>query len=118
MLRMVPMILLAFAQLAADEPSPRIEKLVESARRSVVVRTVRGRDGKQQWIGTVFLVSADGLIATNLHVIGESRPVRVQFADGRELDVTEVHASDRALDLALVRVKGGRLPPLPLGDSD
>lgn len=99
----------------ADEP-PKVEKLVQSAKSSVVVLTVRGRDGKG--LGTGFVVSADGLIATNLHVIGEARPIRVQFADGREADVTEVHASDRTLDLALLRVKADRLQPLPLGNSD
>src|SRR5436190_5348551 len=113
-------VMLGFAADEGSKPETpaRVEKLVESAKSSVVVITVRGRDGKRQGLGTGFLVSADGLIATNLHVIGEARPVRVQFSDGRELDVTEVHASDRALDLALVRVKGSRLQPLPLGDSD
>lgn len=96
----------------------RVEELAESAKTSVVVITVAGRDGKRQGLGTGFVVSADGLIATNLHVVGEGRPIRVQLADRREFDVVEVHASDRALDLALLRIKGDRLTPLSLGDSD
>src|SRR6516164_5185565 len=68
------------------------ERLIETARKSVVVITVTGRDGRQQGLGSGFVVSADGLIATNLHVIGEARPIAVQMADGKKYDVKEVHA--------------------------
>ena len=69
-------------------------------------------------MGTGFVVSSDGLIATNLHVIGEARPVTVCFRDGRTLPVTEVYASDRHLDLALVRVPDRHLQPLRLATDD
>ena len=62
-------------------------------------------------------MSSDGLIATNLHVIGEARPISVELANKRKLQVTEVHASDRALDLALLKVDTDDLPALELGDS-
>jgi regulator of sirC expression with transglutaminase-like and TPR domain len=94
------------------------ERLIETARKSVVVITVTGRDGRQQGLGSGFVVSADGLIATNLHVIGEARPIAVQMADGKKYDVKEVHAFDRPLDLALVRIDARDLPALKLGDSD
>src|SRR5438105_3094660 len=105
---------------AADNTttSKAVERLADSARKSVVVITATGRDGKRQGIGTGFVVSADGLIATNLHVIGEGRPVQVQSADRRSYAVTAVHASDRTLDLALLRIDAKGLTPLPLGDSD
>lgn len=108
----------AAAPAGAAAAMKRVEQLAESAKASVVVITVTGRDGKRQGLGTGFIVGADGLIATNLHVVGEARPIRVQLADRREFDVVEVHASDRALDLALLRIKADRLSPLPLGDSD
>lgn len=95
-----------------------VEQLAKSARAAVVVITVTGRDGKQHGLGSGFVVAADGLIATNLHVIGEARPITVQLADGKRHPVTSVHASDRALDLALVRIDAKGLPTLPLGDSD
>jgi regulator of sirC expression with transglutaminase-like and TPR domain len=95
-----------------------VEQVSEAARKSVVVITFAGRDGKRQGLGTGFVVAADGLIATNLHVLGEGRPVSVQLADGRRFDVTSVHASDRGLDLALVRINARDLPALELGDSD
>ncbi|MBS0264234.1 MAG: trypsin-like peptidase domain-containing protein [Planctomycetes bacterium] len=107
----------AAAAPAADTPSFSVEQLTESARKAVVVVTVTGRDGKQQGLGSGFVISADGLIATNMHVIGEGRPIVVQMADGKKFEVTAVHAFDRPLDLALLRVAATDLPVLPLGDS-
>lgn len=113
----------AAAQAADDAPPaaeapPSIADLIERVQPSVVVIRVEGRDGKQEGLGTGFVVRGDGLIATNLHVIGEARPIRVETLDGQRHDVTEVVASDRALDLALVRINARDLPALELGDSD
>jgi S1-C subfamily serine protease/regulator of sirC expression with transglutaminase-like and TPR domain len=108
----------------AEEPSTdkgaaalSVEKLAEKLRPSVVVVTVQGRDGKREGLGTGFVLSGDGLIATNLHVIGEGRAITVETADGKKYDVTEVHASDRRLDLAVVKIAAKGLTPLRLGDS-
>lgn len=95
-----------------------VEKLVDSVRKSIVVITFSGRDGVREGLGTGFVVGADGLIATNLHVIGEARPISVQTQDGRRHEVTAVHASDRAADLALLRIAAEGLTPLELADSD
>jgi regulator of sirC expression with transglutaminase-like and TPR domain len=104
---------------ASTEPAAKsVEQIAEAVRKSVVVITIRGRDGKRQGLGTGFVVGADGLIATNLHVIGEGRPIAVELADGQHQDVTAVEASSRALDLALIRIKAKNLTPLELGDSD
>ena len=91
-----------------------VEDLVKTARDSLVSITVDGRDGKQHGMGTGFLISDEGLIATNMHVIGEARPIHVQFPNGRKFDVVAVHASDRALDLAILKIDAGELPALPL----
>jgi regulator of sirC expression with transglutaminase-like and TPR domain len=101
----------------ASKGPPGVEELAEKVRPAVVVITVEGRDGRPEGLGTGFVVSADGLIATNRHVLGEGRPVSVETADGKKYDVTEVAASDRALDLAVVRIAARGLKPLELGDS-
>jgi regulator of sirC expression with transglutaminase-like and TPR domain len=120
-------ILLSAKALApAEEPkapaSPAgamsVQQVAERARPSVVVITSPGRDGKRQGLGTGFVVGADGLIATNLHVIGEGRPIAVQLANGKRYDALAIYASDRSLDLALIRVGVRDLVPLELGDSE
>jgi regulator of sirC expression with transglutaminase-like and TPR domain len=95
-----------------------IEALTTASRGSIAVITHSGRDGQHDGIGAGFVISRDGLIATCLHVIGEARPVRVEFATGAEYEVTEVFASDQKLDLAIIRVAATNLPALKLGDSD
>ncbi len=102
----------------ATAESASIEALTASALKSVVVIRHFGRDGKEDGVGAGFVISEDGLIATSLHVIGEARPITVQLADGRRHEVTEVFASDRNFDLAIIRITAGKLPVLPLGDSD
>ena len=97
---------------------PTVAALAERALKSVVVVSFSGRDGKQQGLGTGFVVSADGLIATNLHVIGEARPIDVQFADGRTFAVTAIHATEKSMDLAVLKIDATELPVLELGDSD
>jgi len=66
--------------------------------------------------GSGFVVSADGLILTNNHVINGATTIRVTFPDGRELSATVV-ATDAQHDLAAVRVAATGLTPLTLGDS-
>ena len=53
-----------------------VPQLVARVRNSVVVITVPDRDGREEMLGTGFAVSDDGLIATNLHVVGQGRRLR------------------------------------------
>ena len=110
------------AQNPTQPPGPTkplaVEDIAARAQKSIVVVTFRDRNGKQAGLGTGFVVAADGLIATNLHVIGEARPIAVQTADGKTYEVTSVHATERLMDLALIRINAKNLPPLELGDSD
>lgn len=87
---------------ASDSKS--VQQIVNETRDSIVVVTTEGRDGDESGMGTGFVIDSDGLIATNLHVIGEARPIWVQTRDGQRYAVTEVYASDRTLDLAIIRI--------------
>ncbi len=119
------LILSAMAPLRAEEPADSaradkassVEELAKKARPSIVVIHVGGRDGRQEGLGTGFVVSADGLIATNHHVLGEGRPLRVETAEGKSHEVKAIHATDRKLDLAILRIDAAGLKPLELGDS-
>ncbi len=100
----------------AAPPAKTTEDLADAIKPSLVKITQIGREGLDG-IGSGFIVSEDGLIATNLHVIGEARGLRIEMHDGKTHPVTEVHATDAKLDLALLRVNAKGLKPLPLGDS-
>ena len=108
----------------SDPPNGAIvEQLAARAKKSLVVILYTGRDGRQVGLGTGFLLDDTGLVATNFHVIGEARPITVQLPDGSKHEVTSVHASDRNLDLAIVKIelakaKAKDLAALPLGDSE
>ncbi len=68
--------------------------------------------------GTGFVVSTDGLILTNYHVVGSADGVSVRFSDGTT-SPAEVLGSDQGNDIALLRadIPEG-VPALPLADSD
>ena len=108
--------LFPYVSAFAAEPAS-VAELAKKARPSIVLITMSGRESSDSRLGTGFVISADGLIATNLHVIGEARPISVQTADGKKLSVTEIRAWDRNLDLAVLKVDGKDLPALELGDS-
>ncbi|MGL4464796.1 MAG: trypsin-like peptidase domain-containing protein, partial [Planctomycetia bacterium] len=104
---------------AGPEPALRtVEELARDLKPSVVVVDSLGRDGERRGVGTGFVVHPSGLVATNLHVVGESRPIRVTLSDGKVHTATAVHAFDRRLDLAVVKIDASGLPALPLADSD
>ena len=87
------------------------DKIAERAIQSVVlIKTQTG-------LGTGFVVSSDGLVATNLHVIGDARHATVVLADGREYQDIAVINYDETHDLLLLRVNAKNLIPLTLGDS-
>jgi serine protease Do len=73
--------------------------------------------GSGSALGSGFVISADGLIVTNRHVVAGARSVRVKLADGREVPA-QVIGVDATTDIALLRVSAGRLPALHLGSSD
>jgi serine protease Do len=105
-------------RLPAQAAEMSVAELAAKAHDSTVVISVAGRDGERASLGAGFIIDKDGLIATNLHVIGEARPISVTLADGRKLEPIEVHATDRTMDLAVIRVKASDLKALELGDSD
>jgi serine protease Do len=72
---------------------------------------------RQRGLGSGVIVSADGLILTNHHVIDGAEQIRVALNDNRLLDARVV-GSDAPSDLAVLKVDAGNLPLLSLGDSD
>jgi serine protease Do len=110
-------------ELAAKPPAsspmslPGVESLVRRVQPSVVVVSFSDRDGTKLGVGSGVIIRSDGLVATNLHVLGEARPVKVQLLDGRTFDVQQVFAHEKSQDLAIVKIDAKDLPALELGDS-
>jgi len=105
------------AACPAAETLKSVEKIAAEVKPSVVKVLQTGREGVDG-LGAGFVVSEDGLIATNLHVIGEARRLEVEMANGDKHEVVEVTATDAHWDLALLRIAKKGLKPLPLADSD
>jgi serine protease Do len=87
--------------------------------------TPRGRRGNgnndrsqmEHALGSGVVVSHDGYIITNHHVIDGASEIKVDLNDGRTLEA-KVIGSDAPSDLAVLKINATNLPVLPLGDSD
>jgi serine protease Do len=67
--------------------------------------------------GSGFLVSADGYILTNAHVVKGADKITAVLNDGREIDATLIGA-DPQTDIAIIKIEGKQFPFLPMGDSE
>lgn len=81
-----------------------------------------GRDfGRKNWreqsLGSGVIVSADGLIITNHHVVSNAEKIKVTLFDKRVF-TGKVIGADPKSDIAVVRIASGGLPTIPWGDSD
>jgi serine protease Do len=75
-------------------------------------------DGGKTSIGTGFIISSNGYVVTNEHVVRGVGDLRIRLYDGRELPAC-VAGADPATDIALLKIDPKRsLPSLPLGDSN
>jgi serine protease DegQ len=113
--------------LAADDALPSgVVRAFESVvsvrvRELVKVPVFRGGRFRKEQIeglgaGSGVVVSVDGLILTNAHVVAGAAEVRVGFPGGREADA-RVIALDPASDLALLRAAGGGFRPIPFSEA-
>ncbi len=67
--------------------------------------------------GSGFILSADGYILTNYHVVEDSNSITVSLYDGTEYDATLV-GCDESNDIAVLKIDAEGLTPVVLGDSD
>jgi serine protease Do len=73
--------------------------------------------GVQHAQGSGFIISADGLVLTNAHVVDGAKEVTVKLSDHREFKA-KVLGADRSSDIAVLKIDGHDLPTVRIGDSD
>jgi serine protease Do len=79
----------------------------------------RGQQGGQvpfKGLGSGFIISSDGLILTNAHVVREAKDVTVKLSDRREF-TAKVLGSDPTTDIAVLRINAKDLPTVRIGDA-
>ncbi|RJQ42711.1 MAG: PDZ domain-containing protein [Anaerolineaceae bacterium] len=102
-----------------------ITKVVEEIEPAVVtvvgtipgVQTFFGRTSESQVSGSGFIVSENGYIVTNNHVVEDASDLYVVLSDGTELEA-EIVSRDIYADLAVLKVEGTMPAVAPLGDSE
>lgn len=110
--------------LASDAPNNFIAA-AESVTDAVVHIKAESNSGFDFWSGrgvgsssgSGVIISPDGYIITNSHVIEAGDEVSVTLNDRNELEATVI-GTDPSTDLALIKVEGRRLPHLQIGNSD
>jgi serine protease Do len=71
----------------------------------------------QRGLGSGVIVSADGYILTNNHVVANAKDVEVTLNDGRQM-TAKVIGTDPKTDVALIKINANNLPTISLADSD
>lgn len=96
-------------------------RAVESGVVNITTMNARDRQGiAKRSMGSGFVLTPDGLVVTNNHVVDRAEAISVRVADGREFPA-EVVGRDASTDVALLRLKTEEreeLPAVYLGDSD
>lgn len=72
---------------------------------------------KREGSGSGVIISKDGYIVTNNHVVGGADEVLVKLNDNREFNARIIGTDDQT-DLALIKIEGNDFPSIPIGDSD
>lgn len=75
------------------------------------------RTPKQQGSGSGVIISADGYIVTNNHVVADADELTVTLNDNKEYSA-RIIGTDKASDLALIKIDGKNLPAIPIANSD
>jgi len=108
-----------------DAYSRAVTRVVETVGPSVVAISIRKNQGSSgrgaepggAGAGSGVIITPDGFVLTNNHVVEDSDGLEVSLTDGRTF-AAQVIGTDPATDLAVIRISDGSLPASELGDSE
>ena len=103
---------------ALTQDASAVAEVVKRSSESVVQIVVSDASGQQAALGSGFLISADGRIVTNDHVIKGGHSAIVKLTNGAFFPVEGILAADPDKDIAIIKVAGKNLPFLALANSD
>ena len=75
------------------------------------------RTRRSRGLGSGFIVSEDGVILTNDHVVRDSERIMVTLPDGRDFEA-QLLGADQLTDVAVLRIQGNDIPVAPVGTSE
>jgi V8-like Glu-specific endopeptidase len=107
-----------WAQQAAQKTTLSAGDIYKRASPAVVLIEIYNSKGEVSGAGSGFLVTADGEIVTNFHVIAHTKRATVRLANQDAYDTVEVIDVDKRKDVAILKIKAVGLPFLTLGQSD
>src|SRR5262245_43703919 len=114
-------ILALFIPASVFAQNQRLKSPSEIAReqsKAVVIIEALDERGSVTGQGSGFIVTPQGAVVTNLHVVQGASSLRVKLPGGDAYKTSDLVDVDEAKDLAIVKVKGFKLPVATLGDSD
>ncbi|MBZ0235681.1 MAG: DegQ family serine endoprotease [Deltaproteobacteria bacterium] len=117
--RVMPSVVNVFSERKADRPratpflsDPFFDHFFDLPRRP----GFRNPNERERSLGSGVIVSSDGVILTNNHVVDRGDEIRVALHDGRELDA-KIVGTDPESDVAVLRVDAKNLPAIEVADS-
>ncbi len=118
---MLPLLVCLWPSLALGQTQPAgttAGEIYRKASPAVVLIELYDSKGEVSKSGSGFLVSPEGAILTNYHVVAHSKQATVRLANGDAYDTLEVLDIDKRKDIALIKIKAIGLPTLTLGRSN
>src|SRR5688572_23108747 len=118
--KVTPAVVTIRTERAASPQMTQLPQLPEGFPDLFGQRTPRGRQmpaPMQRGLGSGVIVTADGYILTNHHVIDDAAKINVELSDRRVLEAKLI-GQDPPSDLAVIKIEGNNLPVVPIGDSN
>ncbi len=94
----------------------KVKPAVVSINTEIVARDMFNRQYTTEGAGSGWIISEDGYIVTNNHVVADAKSITVVLDDGRSFDA-EIVGADALTDLAVVKIDSENLPVAKVGDS-